>query len=110
MTEQHEDAPPPPKASRLARTNRAKGASKDEPESKKKLPKGKDQVGIYLDTEFRQRVRTAVKASAYFEGTGSLSDLIERLLEKEVQRLEKKYNGGEPFKPDTKNLPSGPRG
>lgn len=66
-------------------------------------------VGILIDRATRDRARAAIAA---LRGTdhaidGGMSGLIETLLAREVKRLERAHNGGQPF-PDVDRLPAGP--
>lgn len=66
-------------------------------------------VGLSIDRGTRDRARAAVAALRGTEDSidGGLSGLVERLLDREVTRLERKHNGGEPF-PGVERLPTGP--
>lgn len=54
-------------------------------------------VGFYQPTDENARTRAASMATMVHEGHTSLSDFISKAVMREVQRLEKKYNGGEEF-------------
>lgn len=55
-------------------------------------------------------VRTAFLAAGPAEGYASVSDLIEKVILKEVRRLQRKYNGGKPWEPVPPGaLPTGRR-
>lgn len=54
-------------------------------------------VGFYQPKDENERTRAASMATMVHEGHTSLSDFISKAVMREVQRLEKKYNGGEEF-------------
>lgn len=61
----------------------------------------------YIDRTVWERGRNAVAHTRLIEGeAGSYGELVERVLRREVVRLEEQFNGGRPFPPAT--LPSGP--
>ncbi len=64
------------------------------PEKKSKYP---PKVSFYQDPADTARVRGAILHTQVAEGTRSLSDFINNAVMAEVQRLEAKYNGGQPF-------------
>lgn len=70
----------------------------------------KKNTGVTLDVDTVARARAAITA---LKGTkhdpGSLSAMIDRLLEAEVTRLEEAHHGGKPF-PVASVLPRGLRG
>jgi hypothetical protein len=63
-------------------------------EKKSKYP---PKVSFYQDPADTARVRGAILHTQVAEGTRSLSDFINNAVMAEVQRLEAKYNGGQPF-------------
>ena len=64
------------------------------PEKKSKYP---PKVSFYQDPADTARVRGAILHTQVAEGTRSLSDFINNAVMAEVQRLEAKYNDGQPF-------------
>jgi hypothetical protein len=62
-------------------------------------PGGKEKVGIRFRPENIDRARAAFLRTLADEGHPSLSDFIEHAVMKETARLERKYNGGEPWPP-----------
>lgn len=56
-----------------------------------------NKVSFYQEPEDTARLRGAVLHTMVPEGHRSLSQFVIRAVMKEVQRLEEKYNGGEPF-------------
>jgi len=66
-------------------------------------------VGISIDRLTRDRARAAVAALRGTDAAidGGLSGMVERLLAREVSRLERKHNDGQPF-PDVDRLTTGP--
>lgn len=75
------------------------------PKKKSKYP---PKVSFYQDPEDTERLRAAILHTIITEGNRNLSQFIDKAVMKEVERLEKKYNGGKPFPP----VPGGgmPRG
>jgi len=57
----------------------------------------KGRIGPYLTPEDANRVRAAWDKGWREENVGSFSDFLEQAIFKEVERLEKKYNNGEPW-------------
>ena len=83
--------PPEPLESqaRLPKTSRA--AVED------KKPKYPPKVSFYQDREDTDRVRGALLHTMATEGPRTLSQFINDAVMKEVTRLEKKHNAGQPF-------------
>lgn len=54
-------------------------------------------VGFYQPSDENARTRAASMATMVHEGHTSLSDFISKAVMREVERLEKKHNGGEEF-------------
>ncbi|PLC10653.1 hypothetical protein AUQ48_17280 [Kocuria flava] len=65
--------------------------------SEKKKSKYPPKVSFYQDPADTARVRGAILHTQVTEGPRSLSDFINSAVMAEVQRLEAKYNGGQPF-------------
>lgn len=63
-------------------------------EGKKKYP---HKVSLYQDPELTDRMRGAILYTMPYEGPRTISEFINRLIEKELQRLETEYNNGEQF-------------
>lgn len=61
---------------------------------KKKYP---HKVSFYQDPEDTARVRGAILYTMTTEGNRNLSQFVNRAVMAEVERLEVKYNNGEPF-------------
>ena len=53
----------------------------------------------YFAQKDADQVRAAFLAAGPAEGYASVADLIEKAVLKEVRRLQRKYNGGEPWEP-----------
>ncbi|MUK03554.1 hypothetical protein GM708_17625 [Vibrio cholerae] len=58
----------------------------------------KTKVAYYQDAELAARVRGAFQATAHLEDHRSFSDFHAAVMEAELERLEKKYNDGRPYK------------
>ena len=72
----------------------------------------KDRITLYFRRALLEEARSAVLRLG-FEGTepNTLSSLFDAALERELVRLRKLHNGGEPFEPYKAPLPGGrPRG
>lgn len=67
-----------------------------QPAAKKVYP---PKVSFYQDAENTARMRGAIFATRHEEGYRGLSDFIDSVLMAEVERLEAKYNDGQPFPP-----------
>lgn len=63
-------------------------------EGKKKYP---HKVSLYQDPELTDRMRGAIMYTMPHEGPRTISEFINRLIEKELQRLEAEYNNGDQF-------------
>ena len=75
------------------------------PQPKKKYPA---KVSFYQAREDTDRVRGAILHTMATEGARSLSQFIHQAVMTEVERLERKYNGGKPFPPvGARELPQG---
>lgn len=85
----------------------------DEPARARKPAKARTtkyppKVSFYQDREDTDRVRGAILHTMPYEGGRSLSQFIHQAVMAEVERLEKKYNGGRPFPPvGARELPQG---
>lgn len=67
-------------------------------------------VAFEMHTDDSARMRGAVRATMMQEPHRSLTDFINRAIMTEVERLEKKYNGGKSFPPvEVGELPPGRR-
>ena len=64
------------------------------PQPKRKYPA---KVSFYQDPADTDRVRGAIVHTMATEGPRSLSQFIHQAVMAEVERLERKYNGGKPF-------------
>ncbi|MFV0428406.1 MAG: ParB family protein [Arachnia sp.] len=65
-------------------------------------------VSIYQDREDTGRVRGAILHTMATEGPRTLSEFVNHAVMAEVQRLEAKYNNGQPFPPvGARELPQG---
>lgn len=64
------------------------------PQPKRKYPA---KVSFYQDPADTDRVRGAILHTMATEGPRSLSQFIHQAVMAEVERLERKYNGGQPF-------------
>ncbi len=63
----------------------------------KAKPKYPPKVSFYQDPEDTARVRGAILHTMTTEGARTLSQFIHQAVMAEVERLEAKYNGGQPF-------------
>lgn len=68
-----------------------------------------EDLSVRIDADVKARARGAVFALRGTEQAidGGVSGLVERLLSRELGRLEKRHNAGEPF-PLVDQLPRGP--
>lgn len=74
----------------------------------KAKPKYPPKVSFYQDPEDTARVRGAILHTMTTEGARNLSQFIHQAVMAEVERLETKYNGGQPFPPvEARGLPQG---
>jgi hypothetical protein len=79
-------------------------------EADRPVPKepAKRKVGFYQAPEDTARVRGAILHTGATEGPRTLSQFVDHAVMVEVERLEKKYNGGKPFPPvGARELPTG---
>lgn len=88
--------PPQPQAAGPAKQPRATAPATDKAPTKTK-PKYPPKVSFYQDPEDTARVRGAILHTMTTEGARNLSQFINQVVMAEVERLEAKYNGGEPF-------------
>lgn len=68
---------------------------------------GKEQVAALIDASVRRRARSAFRAAAFYEDVPSFAQLLENALVREIERLERDYNDGEPFEGTARNLAPG---
>lgn len=64
------------------------------PQPKRKYPA---KVSFYQERADTDRIRGAILHTMATEGSRSLSQFINQAVMAEVERLERKYNGGQPF-------------
>lgn len=70
--------------------------------------KYRPKVSFYQDPADTARVRGAILHTMTTEGARTLSQFIDHAVMAEVERLERKYNGGQPFPPvPAHQLPQG---
>lgn len=62
-------------------------------------PKPRPKVSFYQDPNDTARVRAALFYTLHTEGPRTLTDFISHAVMTEVERLERKYNDGQPFPP-----------
>ena len=62
-------------------------------------PKTRAKVSFYQEPEDTDRVRGAILDTMTTEGSRNLTQFINAAVMREVERLEAKYNGGQPFPP-----------
>lgn len=62
-------------------------------------PKTRAKVSFYQEPEDTDRVRGAILHTMTTEGSRNLTQFINAAVMREVERLEAKYNGGQPFPP-----------
>lgn len=79
---------PAPRLRTGAHTAQAGGKSKHAPK-----------VSFYQDPADTQRMRGAIRVAMAQEGSRGLSDFIHTAVMREVERLEQRYNDGQPFEP-----------
>ncbi|MGJ9414415.1 hypothetical protein ACHAAC_17075 [Aeromicrobium sp. CF4.19] len=103
--------PPPPQQEKPAPKATPTTARAQEPateqaaEGRKKHP---PKVSFYSDPDDTARMRGAFRATLAHEGWTSLSHFLSSAVMTEVERLEKKHNGGQPFTPvDPGGIPQG---
>jgi hypothetical protein len=61
------------------------------------VPGKKTKIAYYQNMDLAARIRGAYQATAHLEGHRSFSDFHAAVLEKELNRLEAKYNHGQPY-------------
>lgn len=94
--DRHRDDEPAPEAA----TTKAAAAKDDAaPREKKPAKKWRHKVGVYMEPELTDRMRGAIMYTIPHEGTRTISEFINGLVERELERLEAEYNNGEPFPP-----------
>lgn len=59
----------------------------------------KPKVSFYQDPEDTARARAAMVHTQGLEGSRSWSEFVDRALMREAERLEQRYNGGQPWPP-----------
>lgn len=64
-------------------------------------------VSVTMQASIIGRARTAYRATSYLEGDSSMSEFIEKAVEREVQRREEQYNRGQLYPVSTERLPGG---
>ncbi|WIB72579.1 hypothetical protein [Curtobacterium sp. MCBD17_026] len=71
------------------------------PSTPSRAPKAgkKPKVSFYQDPEDTARARAAMVHTQGLEGSRSWSEFVDRALMREAERLEKRYNGGQPWPP-----------
>ena len=62
-----------------------------------RLDDGRAKVSFYQERADTDRIRGAILHTMATEGSRSLSQFINQAVMAEVERLERKYNGGQPF-------------
>jgi hypothetical protein len=70
---------------------------------------GKAQVSVMIDEAVRDRARAALRLAGFYEGVETFADFVEGALLREVERLERQYNDGEPIEPRNTPLRPGRR-
>ena len=74
----------------------------------KPKPKNPPKVSFYQNPDDTARLRAAYAHTHAVEGYRSMSDLIDRAVMAEVNRLEERHNGGKPWQPvAARNIPQG---
>jgi len=72
------------------------------------MPPAKTKMGFYQAPEDAARARAAFHWTRLDEGHRSFSDFVAFAIATEVERLEAKYNGGQPWEPmQPGELPTG---
>ncbi|KSU51570.1 ParB family protein [Microbacterium enclense] len=87
-------APVVPPQSSQAPTAPQRAAEKPEQRAAKAKPK---KLTIYQDEDDSARMRGAMVATIPHEGFTTLSKFAQEAIMEKVERLEQKYNGGQPF-------------
>jgi hypothetical protein len=91
-----EPAPVPAAEDRPTRA-RPQSSAAGEAEVGEGKPKYRHKVSFYQDREDTDRVRGAILHTMTTEGSRTLSQFIHKTVMAEVERLERKYNDGQPF-------------
>ncbi|NUU08415.1 hypothetical protein [Leifsonia sp. C5G2] len=100
--EQHEDA------DQVEQTRRDQEAERAAAKPAPREPKSRAKVSFYQDPADTDRVRGAILYTMTTEGSRNLSQFIHKAVMAEVERLEAKYNNGQPFPPvGARELPQG---
>jgi len=100
------DAPLPPAVVDPAP---ATPASEEAPKAKKsaEATTAKRTLTVYVGGEVRQRARAAYKATNYEERDATWSDFVEKAIQAETERRERKYNHGKQFEGGAERLRGG---
>lgn len=99
-------APAEPAPSPAVGTHATAAPAAEPPAAGKK--KYAHKVSFYQDSEDTARVRGAILYTMTTEGNRNLSQFVNRAVMAEVERLEAKYNGGQPFPPvGAREMPQG---
>ncbi len=86
----------------------AEGVTEPQAAAPKKRSKYPPKVSFYQEQEDTDRIRGAIMHTIPYEGVRSLSQFLSGAAMKEVERLERQYNGGKPFPPvGARELPQG---
>jgi len=102
--EQHEDDDQVQQTRRLPADERAAAQAP----APRREPKSRAKVSFYQDPADTDRVRGAILYTMTTEGSRNLSQFIHKAVMAEVERLEAKYNNGQPFPPvGARELPQG---
>ncbi len=102
--QQHEDADQVQQTGRLHEDERSAATAP----APRREPKSRAKVSFYQDPADTDRVRGAILYTMTTEGSRNLSQFIHKAVMAEVERLEAKYNNGQPFPPvGARELPQG---
>jgi len=101
VTEPAVPAPETPKANKPKATRAPKKAT-PEPKLATRV-----QIAADVDPTLRGRARAAFRYAKFYENVDTFSEFVANALEAEIHRIEATHNDGEPFQPDTANLPAG---
>lgn len=71
------------------------------------VAKSTAQLNVSIPNDVRHRIRAAYRATSVVEGRRSFSDLVTAVLAAEAERLEERYNNGQPFSGGEQALPAG---
>ncbi len=86
----------------------SEAASKVPAQTQRPAKVARPKVSFYQDADDTKRVRGALLHTMTTEGSRNLSEFINRAVMAEVERLEAKYNNGNPFPPvGSGELPQG---